>query len=571
MKQLSQILFINHKGKQCGVYQYGLRIYQTIQRIDKYKVHYKECSNAQEVTEAIQSNNPHIVIYNFHKETMSFVNKQTTFSNYGPIHICLAHELSDKEINKINGSFFDYYLFGDPTFFGTNDRVFKIRRILPEFANQFEQPQIPTIGTYGFCNDDIKGYSTLLNLVEKEFDQAIVRINLSANSYFDFDGGGAKKLGRELQSSIRNKKIKLEITHDFFSETDLLKFLAKNTINVFMYNPFLTGITGSASYGISSALDYALAVKRPIAISYSSLFRHLFSITPSIIIKNKVLASFKLSIIRAIGLKRFLKALKILSHFPFQKFNRLQDIIKNGFAPLSHLVSEWTEEKFQTDFKIIIDKIYEKEFVTFNRILCNQAREKYQKAIDTLFHYCPNEMARKIYRANVQQAFVFDTVQKLASKNAKILSVGCFEDTAYYSLVKMGYSIEGIDPVTNIDLASFCNLDTTKPASYDLIFSTSVIEHVEDDESFVKQISTLLKPGGYGVLTCDFKNDWRKGQYIFDGNYRFYTQQCLQKRLPSLLESCKLIDAPNWEYKEPDFEHAGEKYTFATFVFQKIA
>ena len=52
--------------------------------------------------------------------------------------------------------------------------------------------------------------------------------------------------------------------------------------------------------------------------------------------------------------------------------------------------------------------------------------------------------------------------------------------------------VEEIDPALNWDLDAFWRRPETRKGSYDVVFSTSVIEHVEDDELFVAQIADLL-------------------------------------------------------------------------------
>ncbi len=99
-------------------------------------------------------------------------------------------------------------------------------------------------------------------------------------------------------------------------------------------------------------------------------------------------------------------------------------------------------------------------------------------------------------------------------QSTKILSVGAFEDTAAIALKKLGFQIEFIDPVINYDLSTFMTKPSVKEQSYDIIISTSVIEHVEDDEKFIQDIAYLLKVGGWGILTCDFNNDYKEGDDI---------------------------------------------------------
>jgi 2-polyprenyl-3-methyl-5-hydroxy-6-metoxy-1,4-benzoquinol methylase len=207
----------------------------------------------------------------------------------------------------------------------------------------------------------------------------------------------------------------------------------------------------------------------------------------------------------------------------------------------------------------------------FNRILDNSARQEYDKAIKVLFDLVPSIMSRKIPEANVQQAFVLDTVQKFAYSlsKARILCIGCFEDSAAEGLEKLGYRIEGIDPVLNYDLKSFFNRFPKKRNYYDIIFSTSVIEHVENDELFITQIASLLAPGGVAILTADFNDQYKSGDCIPQEDFRLYTQKDFKERLLPLLKNCSLVDKPQWACPNPDFVYAGCNYTFATLVFRK--
>ena len=134
-----------------------------------------------------------------------------------------------------------------------------------------------------------------------------------------------------------------------------------------------------------------------------------------------------------------------------------------------------------------------------NRILDDSAREKYKDALEFIKDVAPKINAKKIPEANIQQAFVFDTAYNLSNKQStKILSVGAFEDTAAIALKKLGFQIDFIDPVINYDLSTFMTKPSVKEQSYDIIISTSVIEHVEDDEKFIQDISCLLKNRGMG-------------------------------------------------------------------------
>lgn len=210
--------------------------------------------------------------------------------------------------------------------------------------------------------------------------------------------------------------------------------------------------------------------------------------------------------------------------------------------------------------------------ISLNRILDDKARELYAPAVAKLNELVPKTMSKKIVRANVQQAFVFDTVYRYLSqyKNPKLLCVGCYEDTASMSLKKMGYTVEEIDPMINYYLQEYFTKPTTLKNSYDIIFSTSVIEHDPDDESFIKCISGLLAPGGVAVVTCDYKDGWKPNEPKPEVDVRLYTKQDLRGRLLPLMNNCQLADEPQWDCSSPDFNYLGKyQYTFATLVVKK--
>lgn len=209
--------------------------------------------------------------------------------------------------------------------------------------------------------------------------------------------------------------------------------------------------------------------------------------------------------------------------------------------------------------------------VLYNCILDNNAREFYKSVVFQMHGYVPAVMNRKIPRANVQQAFVLNAVYRFTRgrTDKKVFCVGSFEDTACASLKVMGYPIEEIDPSINYDLNTYLHLPTTTPGSFDIIFSTSVLEHVEDDALFISEVASLLKPGGVAIHTCDFNNVYVPGDKLPATNKRFYTEADMY-RLSDCAVGCSLVDIPNWYHGiKPDFFNEGCRYTFATITFKK--
>lgn len=203
-----------------------------------------------------------------------------------------------------------------------------------------------------------------------------------------------------------------------------------------------------------------------------------------------------------------------------------------------------------------------------NRILTDADREQYKDSIETMYTFVPEMTGNKIASALVQQAFVYQLALIYAPfDNPKILSAGSYQDTAAELLRYNGYAVYDVDPVINCDLRTFKNRTRNK---YDVIISTSVLEHTTNDEEFIADICDLLADGGVAILTCDFKDDWVAGQPVPYTSNRFYTKQDLEVRLPAVLAAhqCRLIGTPDYNDKD-SFVWDGINYSFATFVFRK--
>ena len=607
------ILFVSHKQVQCGVYQFGKSITDVLQHSKNYQFIRVECSSLDELKTAIAKNAPEAIIYNYYPSVFPWLTTRIFPKLYknniafipipqiGIIHEITQHvaDAATNYKNKffLNGlsyfsnSLFDFYIAPDPTLLLKNPFVYKTGRLIPAYQNNTLISLKPIIGSFGFGNPG-KGFEKVVQLVQQEFDEATIRLNISFAD-FDEDKLYAKTIAEKCKALIAKPGIQLIITQDFMDNKAILDFLAQNTINVFLYEKDMT-----IGRGLSGVIDHAMAVGRPIAVSDSGMFRHLFDAEPSVCITK----------------------------------NNLRTIIQNGFAPLQKHYNEWNADNLLWEYERILDSIFTKQQnpsrskkgiirmlhsklnrlllkpdkiftwlgnseqvveddmsvnssaqyrlieipagVSLNRILDNKARGLYKPSIDKLTELVPKTMSHKIAEANVQQAFVFDTVNRYLPEyqNPKLLCVGSHGDTASMSLIKMGFKVEEIDPVLNYSLQEYFTKPSTVKNSYDIIFSTSVIEHDPDDESFIKCIADLLASNGVAIITCDYKDGWKPGEPKPDFDARLYTKQDLRDRLLPLMGNCSLVDEPQWDCLNPDFIFLGKyHYTFAVFVVKKIA
>lgn len=587
MQLNKRTLFVNHHKSQCGVYEFGRNIGDALKE-SSLDFSYEECGSADELYRVVGQSAFDVIIYNYHPATMSWLDIGVTKTISCP-QIGIIHEVTQSVADRADNRLFSFHVAHDPTLLLKNPIVFKAGRLIPHYENRFDEPGIPTVGSFGFAGK--KGQRRVVELVQKEFDKALIRINIPFATFGDPRGEMALAIAEDCRAALTKSNIELDITHDFLEQDKLLDFIAQNTINLFLYEPM-----EDDHRGISAVIDLALAVQRPLGITSQKMFRHIANAFPKICVES----------------------------------NSIKGILKNGTRPLEPFYQEWSAENLCWDYERIVQDVLSrrdipaisergilaariKQYIKrklglpdvaaqtgwitggvtysalatsleptaytptnvpdgrpLNNILDGEARRIYRTTIEQMFEYLPDMMSRKIAEANVQQAFVLDTVYKqIVTKDSKTLCVGSFEDSASASLKLLGFNIDEIDPMINYDLATFLSKPTTHLSSYDVIFSTSVIEHVEDDEEFVTQIASLLKKGGIAVLTCDYNDDYRIGGPKPLVDHRLYTQKDIRERLMPRIPDCRLVDEPDWDCANPDFWFEGVNYTFASIVFEK--
>lgn len=606
----NKVLFVTHKKTQCGVYDFGLSIVKVLKKSPKFNFIHVECDSLDELHTAINLNKPDAVIYNYIPKVMpwaaSKIAPRLLRNNLCDISVPLIgimHEftqaVADTAINyknkflpgitgRLTNSIFDFYIAPDPTLLLKNPLVYKTGRLIPVYENKFPAPAKPVIGSFGFGTNN-KGFEDIIQLVQREFDEATIRLNISSADFGDKDGSSARAIADNCRSLVNKPGIQLSITHDFLDKNAMLDFLAQNSCNVFLYKD-------KDNRGISSTIENAMAVKRPVAISDSIMFRHVLNTSPSICVTSTSLKEIINNGFEPLQeyyeewsdanllweYERILTSVFDRIRNPYKPkmgikrtvlsfFNRLFSMPDKSFTWLRN-TDKITEDDMSVDKSITYQPVTIPDGIPLNRILDNNARALYKPAISKLFQVVPKTMGKKIPEANVQQAFVFDTVYRYLSdyQSPKLLCVGSYEDTASMALIRMGYNVEEIDPMLNYYLQEYYTKPSVKKNSYDIVFSTSVIEHDPDDESFVKCIDGLLAPGGVCVITCDYKEGWKPGDLKPGVDARLYVQSDLKERLLRFMPNCKLVDMPSWDCPNPDFFlDKTYNYTFATFVVKK--
>lgn len=301
------VLYLNSTNPVCGVYQFGVRVYKALKASSRYRVSYAEVDDVFQCRRWRDNLAPSIVVYNHHWAAMPWLTPAVLAEREDMAHVALYHEAGGPTT-------FDYYIYADPSLkmrCRNDGRSLWLRTVrpLPKCTCTFETPAIPTIGSFGLgvCG---KQYEAIVAQVNGEFDQAIVNINIPTTK------AEAARLAGLFQAQITKPGIKLNISYGFMDEPDLLGFLGRNTINVFHYGRM-------GSNGVSSATDYALAVRRPLAITKHHMFRHIWARAPEICLEAQT----------------------------------LPEIIEMGLCPLRQFHVEWTKKNLLHDMEMALDRV----------------------------------------------------------------------------------------------------------------------------------------------------------------------------------------------------------------------
>jgi SAM-dependent methyltransferase len=144
-----------------------------------------------------------------------------------------------------------------------------------------------------------------------------------------------------------------------------------------------------------------------------------------------------------------------------------------------------------------------------------------------------------------RRRIVLDWVQRTAAPSVapRILDIGCGTGFNMEQLRALGYErVCGLDLST--DALRFCRSrrltalvqgDAThgpfRSASFDLVLALDLIEHVEDDVTALRELWSMLKPGGsLIVFTPAFQFLWSH-QDELSHHFRRYTATSLRRRL----------------------------------------
>lgn len=236
-----KVLFITRRSSNCGVADYGKRLFSILQ--PAMDITLREIEGPYDVPEEYN-----IALVNYHHATIPW-----------PI---TRNPITTKKV----------MLFHEGPVYDHTDLLLPVeelpRPLYPnlEWSDEFH-PYKYRIGSFGFGFPD-KNYLGIAKMVKREFGKAILRLHIPFAEFGDEIGDMAKDRVQECRNELEGSGIDLEVKHGFMEPSELIQWLNENSINIFNCIP-------THGRGISSSIDYALSARRPIGISNSEMYRHL--------------------------------------------------------------------------------------------------------------------------------------------------------------------------------------------------------------------------------------------------------------------------------------------------------
>ena len=254
-------LFLNTSKANCSIHESGRMVFDCLKLSEKYELDYLELSAQKREIPTDYD----FYAFNYHHATMGWLNTKSVRKLPGLKLTFVLETLRNNPFVLCPPDAFDVYCALDPTMNVADKRVYAFPRPLEPAPQMrpFQEPEIPVIGSFGFATQG-KGFELVVDAVNQEFERAKVRINMPPGTYTKSEV--ADQIIDSCQRSAKDG-IEISITRDFMDKDELIQWCGQNTLNCFLYNRNMPGLSATTDQAISSG--------RPLAISTNETFRHI--------------------------------------------------------------------------------------------------------------------------------------------------------------------------------------------------------------------------------------------------------------------------------------------------------
>ena len=283
-----KILYINPSNHECGIYQYGLRVYNALKTFlpdwCDCEIQYAEnFDNVQQHVDLLDQFNPDIVLYSFNDTAMPFVKHYMQSNPNSNIHhVAISHEQEQIVIDNpgvypdewIGGNLFKNWIGHDPTIIINRPDVHNATRpiLRSEWKPTIKNDERIVFGSSGFGHRRKMHYE-MLQVIQHEYDEAVIRFNMPPSHFGDKQCVEARAIADHCRSLIDKPGIELQVTYDLLeTEQDLVEWMYGNDVNIYFSQQWEVP---HQMRGVNSSPDTALSTRRPLIVNQSTMTRHL--------------------------------------------------------------------------------------------------------------------------------------------------------------------------------------------------------------------------------------------------------------------------------------------------------
>jgi hypothetical protein len=262
---MKNILVLNNPTKKCGISQLGIRSFDLIKAASPHNVIYLATDNVDTLKKHIEENNIDAVIANYFISTMSWSDEFVR--NLTIPKVCIFHDAVStlKHCSEV----YDAVVFIKPNF-KERDNILAGVRPIRRFEDKNYSTEEFTIGTHGLCVSSWKRYHEILTVCAKEYPKAKYKFNLVPAELGDINGEITRSTAEYCMKIASMFKLDLEITHHFFeAESDLIDWLAKNDLNIYLS-------IGNNDNGPAASADLGISAQKPIVVNKDRMYEHFF-------------------------------------------------------------------------------------------------------------------------------------------------------------------------------------------------------------------------------------------------------------------------------------------------------
>ncbi len=216
-------------------------------------------------------------VFNWHFITMASVLEPDHIARLkGPKFTVVLELAPDDPLKLVPPGVFDGFIALDPEAPATAE-IFPFPRPLqgdPILSNPPTR-DVPVIGSFGFATPG-KGFELLVEAVNREFDRAVVRVNIPTGTYIDTDSIHRENYPKHIEKvckRIAKPGVEVRFSYDFLSAQEVVEWCADNDLNCFMYTRCQPGLSATTDQGIMSG--------RPLLTLSNDTFRHVQAYIPA--------------------------------------------------------------------------------------------------------------------------------------------------------------------------------------------------------------------------------------------------------------------------------------------------